>query len=168
MLNVLSKLPTGAKQALALALCATTALAAGAADPGAAIERGYQQALASSTATGPSAGAPEAGSEAYWLGQTYASPVSSKGKGAEGTFENALFTDTFAKGKQIVSGEGANKRTLEIVSVERIEPTTTRIDAGPADNRFLVTCRDTADGTARVLRISTAAPASANEAPHAL
>lgn len=148
-------LPVTARQAVALALCGLTGLAASAVDPSTAVEGGYRQALAANASPRGSStpGAPEAGSEAYWLGQSYAAPAVAKGGAAEGKVQRALFENGFAKGKQIVTGEGANARVLEIVNISHVDPATTRLVSGPAENRFLITGRDTTDGTTHEVTI---------------
>lgn len=172
MLNVFSKLPPGSKLSLALALSVATGIAASATDPGAAVSKSYETALASAARpldlAAAATQAPESGSEAYWLGQSYASTVAAKGDASEGALHNAVFSNTFAKGKQIVAGEGDAARTLEIVSVARVEPASTRIDLTGRDSRYLVTCRDVENGATRVLEIELAGPDQSSDAPHAL
>lgn len=136
----------------AFLLPAATGLCVSLADPAQVIERSFEQGLAASRPAETASAVPVAGSEAFWLGRGYAEDTDA----AAGKVEPVLWTAPVAKGEHIIIGNGAERRILEVVSVERIPPTTTRIDAGAEGERLAVVCRDSEDGQDRLIRFEIA------------
>lgn len=149
---------------LALALAAVTGLGAGAADPGPSIENGYSTAL-SAVHSGPAQSPAEgtvAGSEAFWLGQPY------KGDAPAGKVEAASWKAPVAKGELITVGDARHQRKLEVIAVDPILETATRIDTTAGVRGVVVIARDPADPDGRLEHITIRGPASLSDTARAL
>ena len=159
-----------ARGTAAFALIALAGTGIALVDPAPVIEQGFNTALSTAPKAPQSAfGTPEAGSEAYWLGQGLGVVSQTVGK-----IEPAHWKTPVSKGERIVVGAGAGARVLEVVEVKAVAAETaqtdiTRIDIGLARPRIQVVCRDAAAPNGPLLRFEIEAEGTPPPAaPHAL
>lgn len=143
--------PSGTRTTAALSLTILSGLAIGLTDPAPFIEKGFNRALAAqSIEPRVAAEVPAAGSEDYWLRQSYANSELEK---AGGKLEPVVWTPPVSKGEHIIIGSGSGAHVLEVVSVEVVEPQTTRLETGSGSQKLAVICRDTSSPNGRLYRL---------------